>query len=1102
MDSGGFYHAPTMVPEVPNQVTLTVWKHKRLHIAISFFACLIFATLTGTSVWLAIFPLYLPNYTYIGTPLISQKTYQELLSVGGNLFGALCGLSIAHGARAWATRELRRGTLTFGRYSALVAYGNAKVLTQLSFSGMAIVSAIIWLAVNQASTAVTGVYAPAATTQNYTYMLTQIDLEPAGGVDFYELIDAKDSHLVTLLILHPLIVVGFGVSDYEGGLVNLAGAIGVVADPLDGVVGNVGGTKMPFGFGISAFPGDFAVGYILDDTYTTRDKSFKKNLIAAYGTISLEYLSPFLYPSTLCVEGKGTATRTSTAGVSVNDWELKGACQNTSVIPVEKGREIWTVSSCVTDNPPSIETEYWYINDALDQFYNIGACQTTLGHGSIPVVYQQSPPTALVGKPVMDPNPASFDTHQLIWVQMIGQQGSQSLHALYALLNNTDASSANWTSFYEVATNTIHGISATKLLETATYYYGGNAYKSGLGTALVTPLTFTVPVIKIGAQREKALVILIDIVCLALCVLSTYMQLRQPHTSFDPLDLPAVLAVAQNSPPSPEMNGARSRTRMASYGYYQPTAMVPEVPNQVTLTVWKHSRLHISISLFACVVFATLTGTSIWLAMFPIYLPNYTYIGTPLISQKTYQELLAIGGNLAGALCALSIAHGVRAWATRELRRGTLTFGRYSAIVAYGNAKVLTKLSFSRFVVASVVIWLAVNQASTAVTGVYAPATTTQNYTYSLTQIDLEPAGGIDFYDLIDSVSFCVLGFGVADYEGGLVSLAGVIGYVANPLDGVTGSVAGTIMPFGFGISVFPGYYIVDEVLDGSFPTRDKSFLKNLYAAYGMVSLEYPSCVLDNPPAIETNYWYINDARGSFYHIAACQTSLGHGHISITYQQSPAKVFVGYPTMDAQPASLATHELIWDASNANWVRMLGQEGSQALRALYAFLNGTDANEGNWTSFYVVATNTIHGITAWKLYDAANYYYGGNAYESGVGTALVTPLTFTVPVIKIGAQREKALVILIDIVCLALCVLSTYMQLRQPHTSFDPLDLPAVLAVAQNSPPSPEVNGACAGKVKNIGNPNARLSYGVLHQGHLGFAWSSELDDPEEGKMYA
>ncbi|KAI5476448.1 Zn(2)-C7 fungal-type transcription factor [Pseudohyphozyma bogoriensis] len=361
---------------------------------------------------------------------------------------------------------------------------------------------------------------------------------------------------------------------------------------------------------------------------------------------------------------------------------------------------------------------------------------------------------------------------------------------------------------------------------------------------------------------------------------------------------------------------------------------------------------------------------------------------------------------------------------------------------------------------------------------------------------------------------------GPSDFEAALITLSASVGNGLDPMIAELGRVDQVAMPLGWGISVlYPGG-VGGLIQNGVIKSDRKSFVRTAAYKSGVGNTFFVTsqlCVVDpaedtrfQNASIITSYFLLNPGKryktflGPHYQAIGgnqtralydCYTTLYHSHAHVSFLETQLQAVVT-PGPYVTASSYDTHFLVATTTYRTWQLNVGSYGSQGLTSLFS--QQTKFDEKNvWAS----ASNYLYSIGATKLYNAITPRSGGTAFN-GTGTNLPTTLSYTIPVFKIGAQGERTAVIIIFIACLVLCLASIGVQLLQPHWTFNPLELSSVLAVAQNSPPSAEVNGACAGKVNNVADRSSKVSYGVLSPGHLGFSWTEKLDDPVAGQWYA
>ncbi|KAL8277811.1 hypothetical protein RQP46_009794 [Phenoliferia psychrophenolica] len=123
--------------------------------------------------------------------------------------------------------------------------------------------------------------------------------------------------------------------------------------------------------------------------------------------------------------------------------------------------------------------------------------------------------------------------------------------------------------------------------------------------------------------------------------------------------------------------------------------------------------------------------------------------------------------------------------------------------------------------------------------------------------------------------------------------------------------------------------------------------------------------------------------------------------------------------------------------------------------------------------------------------AANKGALGAAWMGYSLSGTVTPAFITCTCLKVGPDSWEALYLGVVAAMWLAVLLALAVSIHHPPVSLDPLDPISMLLIAQNSPPSAELEGGCTGDVDRLRSRNVKMRLCAVDSERLGFVFGDD-----------
>ncbi|KAL8286964.1 hypothetical protein RQP46_003970 [Phenoliferia psychrophenolica] len=557
-------------------------------------------------------------------------------------------------------------------------------------------------------------------------------------------------------------------------------------------------------------------------------------------------------------------------------------------------------------------------------------------------------------------------------------------------------------------------------------------------------------------------------------------------------------------PPQQQLSHSKSSVSLQSLlGSYWRASLDTE--NKKGTARWKHQTAMLAIPILAAVLQTALLVGSIYVAVHPWVMPYDEHIASwnfdGKITVKEYNVFISLVGAGISAIAGLALAIGAKCHIARELASRGISLEAYETLRKIGESRLPSRASV--YALAPAALFLLSNSAAPAIISIWQAGTGQVNVDlqWNFTSI----ATGHDYRTVIAKQSM-PWEYDTLTYEMS-ENLDDI--FETGDLNGITAAVDGNL-----NIWLTKG---ISAVLPAG--GTDPAFVWNgiyrwlLLLGGQNVSASMVQCMY-NDTSSYTGYFFINTtgATPTFFPLASCLTTVVAGVKSgVTYSdEDPYFILEGTPESPLLPSSPTLVQELKQPADATALSLdlvaqmwgdqsQGGRGSASLHQLVSKIDDYHpfSDPHNTTAADTtqrIFTSLTQGMAAMAVSKQLREetfvtVTSSSEYLETTGiplTGTVTPILFTCTCLRVGPNGWENLYLGVVAAMWLAVLLALVVSLRNPPVSLDPLDPISMLLVAQNSPPSAELEGGCTGDVDRLHSRKVKMRLRAVDSERLGF----------------
>ncbi|KAL8292727.1 hypothetical protein RQP46_001339 [Phenoliferia psychrophenolica] len=490
--------------------------------------------------------------------------------------------------------------------------------------------------------------------------------------------------------------------------------------------------------------------------------------------------------------------------------------------------------------------------------------------------------------------------------------------------------------------------------------------------------------------------------------------------------------------------------------------LFPRPLDEVLLTdffggVAQHRRALLAIPIFAAVLQTALFVGSIYVTLNPWIMPDSGYLSYSTSDwqpQKKITVFVSIVGAGISAISGLALAMGAKCFIGQRLAASGISLENYATIRQVGESRLPSKASMYAF--APVALFLLSNSAAPAIISIWQASAGRSSLTLETNFASF--AEQYDFRTVLVDHPYYVLSYTSCSDPSSILTT------------NVTSTEDGAVR------------VRVEDQRHCPSTTWDL-----IYSGSEIMS-SMISCM--NNGKSYAGYFFINatdPAAPVFVPLASCLTTVTAGTKSgVIYRDgSSPKYYIpelyDYNWDETILIQQLKHRADATALSQSLVaQMWGDQslGGHGYTALNKLVKGSDSE---WTREWTLGV--LQGVTR-----------------------SMAAMAIQLSCLKVGPSGWETLYLGVVAAMWLAVLLALAVSLRNPPVSLDPLDPISMLLVAQNSPPSSELEGGCTGDVDRLHSRKVKMRLRAVDSDHLGFVYGDErelaaLPSPVIGRSY-